>query len=51
MLGFLLVRDDYRYMLFKGYRYMLVAGFWHILVHFYSGISHSDSVVVVSSFI
>ena len=30
--------------------YSLVVGQWYSLVHFYSGISHSDSVAVIPSF-
>jgi hypothetical protein len=36
--------------LIRGYWYRLVTECWHILVQVYSGISHSDSVAVVSSF-
>jgi hypothetical protein len=46
---FLLVQEGYRYRLITGYWYRLVTGCWHRLVQVYSGISHSDSVAVVSS--
>ena len=39
----------YWYMFPTGSWYMLVIGCWHGLVQVYSGISHSDSVAVVSS--
>jgi hypothetical protein len=48
---YLLVHDDYWYRLITGYWYRLVTGCWHRLVQVYSGISHSDSVAVVSSFL
>jgi hypothetical protein len=38
-------------MLTTGYWYRLVTGCWHRLVQVYSGIFHSDNVVVVSSVI
>jgi hypothetical protein len=37
------------YRLVTGQWNILVTCFWHRLVHVYSGISHSDSVVVISS--
>jgi hypothetical protein len=36
--------------LVTGQWHRLVIGCWYMLVHFYSGISHSDSVEMVSSF-
>jgi hypothetical protein len=48
---YLLVHVDYWYRLITGYWYRLVTGCWHRLVQVYNGISHSDSVEVVSSFI
>ena len=46
-----LVREGYMYMLVTGQWHMLDIGYWHILVQVYSGISHSDSVTMVSSLI
>ena len=48
--GFLLVQEGYRYRFITSLWYGLVIGCWHILVQDYSGISHSESVAVVSSF-
>jgi hypothetical protein len=48
---YLLVHDDYWYMLITGYWYKLDIGCWHKLVQVYNGISHSDNVAVDSSFI
>jgi hypothetical protein len=48
--GFWLVQAQYRYRLITGQWYRLATGQWYRLVQVYSGISHSDSVAVVSSF-
>jgi hypothetical protein len=48
--GFWLVQAQFRYRLITGKWYRLATGQWYRLVQVYSGISHSDSVAVVSSF-
>jgi hypothetical protein len=53
---YLLVQDEFWHMmnfgtlLITGYWYRLVTVCWHILLQVYSGISHNDSVAVVSPF-
>jgi hypothetical protein len=47
---FLLIHVQFRYRLITGKLYRLDAGQWYRLIQLYSGISHSDSVTVVSSF-
>jgi hypothetical protein len=44
------VQPQFRYMLITGKWYRLATGSCYKLVQVYSGISHSDSVAVVSSF-
>ena len=48
--GFLLVQEVYKYRLITGLWQRLVTVYWHKLVQVYNGISHNDSVAVVSSF-
>jgi hypothetical protein len=48
---YLFVQADYCYRLITSYWYRLVIGCWQKLVQVYNGISHSDNVAVVSSFI
>jgi hypothetical protein len=47
---YLLIHVQFRFRLIIGKLYKLDAGQWYRLIQLYSGISHSDSVTVVSSF-
>jgi hypothetical protein len=46
----LLIHVQFRYILIIGKLYMLDAGQWYRLIPLYIGISHNDSLTVVSSF-